>query len=130
MSTQGPYLAEIAHLMGDPARANMLQALMDGRALTAKELARWPGVAPQTASGHLARLMQGGLIAVAAQGPPSLLPAGRARGRRRAGRADGALRPARLGSPQLPSRVGAELSEARTCYDHFAGRLGIGTVTR
>jgi DNA-binding transcriptional ArsR family regulator len=55
MSTHGPYLAEIAHLMGDPARANMLHALMDGRALTAKELAYLAGVAPQTASGHLAK---------------------------------------------------------------------------
>ncbi len=63
-----PSLAEIAHLMGDPARANMLHALMDGRALTAKELAWLAGVAPQTASGHLAKLMQGGLIEVATQG--------------------------------------------------------------
>jgi DNA-binding transcriptional ArsR family regulator len=68
MSASGPYLAEIANLMGDPARANMLQALMDGRALTAKELAFLAGVAPQTASGHLARLMQGGLLGVAVQG--------------------------------------------------------------
>ena len=68
MSADGPYLAEVAHLMGDPARANMLHALMDGRALTAKELAYIAGVAPQTASGHLARLVQGGLLAVAVQG--------------------------------------------------------------
>ena len=68
MSMHGPRLAEIAHLMGDPARANMLQSLMDGRALTAKELAYVAGVAPQTASGHLAKLMQGGLLGVAAQG--------------------------------------------------------------
>lgn len=125
MSTQGPYLAEIAHLMGDPARANMLQALMDGRALTAKELAWLAGVAPQTASGHLARLMQGGLVAVAAQG--------RHRYYRLAGPEVAAVLEGLMVlsgqqglGRRLPSRVGAELSEARTCYDHFAGRLGIG----
>jgi len=52
----------------DPARAAMLHALMDGRALTASELARIAGVAPQTASGHLARMTETGLLAVAKQG--------------------------------------------------------------
>ncbi|HEY5795581.1 MAG TPA: helix-turn-helix transcriptional regulator [Bosea sp. (in: a-proteobacteria)] len=125
MSTHGPYLAEIAHLMGDPARANMLHALMDGRALTAKELAWLAGVAPQTASGHLAKLMQGALLAVAVQGRhryyrlagPEVAQA--LEGLMVLAGGEGARR-------RLPSRIGAELSEARTCYDHFAGRLGIG----
>src|SRR5690349_18463422 len=60
--------AEIGALVGDPARANMLAALIDGRALTAKELAHAAGVTPQTASGHLARLTAGGVLAVARQG--------------------------------------------------------------
>ena len=60
--------AETASLVGDPARANMLAALMDGRALTAAELAHVAGVAPQTASGHLARLTQAGLLAMERQG--------------------------------------------------------------
>jgi DNA-binding transcriptional ArsR family regulator len=47
--------AEVAALSGDPARASMLHALMDGRALTATELAKAAGIAPQTASGHLHR---------------------------------------------------------------------------
>lgn len=125
MATDGPYLAEIAHLMGDPARANMLQALMDGRALTAKELAWLAGVAPQTASGHLARLMQGGLLAVTTQGRhryyrlASAEVAAALEGLMVLAGTQGANR-------RLPSRVGAELSQARTCYDHFAGRLGIG----
>lgn len=125
MSTQGPYLAEIAHLMGDPARANMLHALMDGRALTAKELAWIAGVAPQTASGHLAKLMQGGLIAVAAQGRHRYY---RLAGPEVAAALEGLMVLAHLDGTtrRLPSRVGAELSQARTCYDHFAGRLGIG----
>jgi DNA-binding transcriptional ArsR family regulator len=126
MSTNGPYLAEIAHLMGDPARANMLHALMDGRALTAKELAWLAGVAPQTASGHLAKLMQGGLLAVAVQGRHRYY---RLAGPEVAAALEGlmvlagGMEPSRR---RLPSRVGEELSQARTCYDHFAGRLGIG----
>ncbi|WP_439497109.1 ArsR/SmtB family transcription factor [Bosea sp. (in: a-proteobacteria)] len=125
MSTQGPYLAEIAHLMGDPARANMLHALMDGRALTAKELAWLAGVAPQTASGHLARLMQGGLLAVAVQGRHRYY---RLAGPEVAAALEGlmVLAGTQPTSRRLPSRVGEELSLARTCYDHFAGRLGIG----
>jgi len=61
-------LAETAALVGDPARAAMLMALMDGRALTASELARAAGVTPQTASGHLARLTAAGLLGLHCQG--------------------------------------------------------------
>ncbi len=125
LASDGPYLAEIAHLMGDPARAGMLQALMDGRALTAKELAWIAGVAPQTASGHLSRLMQGGLLAMARQGRHRYY---RLAGPDVANALEGLM--VLAGSKgmrrRLPARVGAELSRARTCYDHFAGRLGIG----
>ena len=58
----GPDIAHIAALIGDPARANMLTALMGGRALTAGELAAEAGITAQTASSHLARLVDGGLI--------------------------------------------------------------------
>lgn len=124
MAANGPYLAEIAHLMGDPARANMLHALMDGRALTAKELAFLAGVAPQTASGHLAKLMQGGLLAVAAQGRHRYY---RLAGPEVAAALEGlmVLSGGQAEGRRLPSRVGADLARARTCYDHFAGRLGI-----
>ena len=61
-------LSEIGALVGDPGRANMLSALLDGRALTATELAWSAGVAPATASEHLAKLVTGGLLAVAQQG--------------------------------------------------------------
>jgi DNA-binding transcriptional ArsR family regulator len=61
-------LAETAALVGDPVRANMLAAQMDGRALTAAEFARAASIAPQTASGHLARLTAAGLLAVETQG--------------------------------------------------------------
>jgi len=58
----GPDIAVVASLVGDPARANMLTALMTGRALTASELAQEAGITPQTASSHLAKLEAGGLI--------------------------------------------------------------------
>jgi DNA-binding transcriptional ArsR family regulator len=67
MTSQSAF-AEIATLAGDPVRAGMLHALMDGRALTASELARVAGITPQTASGHLARLVAAGLLAVEKQG--------------------------------------------------------------
>src|SRR5229473_7265940 len=60
--------AEVAALAGDPARAGMLHALMDGRALTASELARVAGITPQTASGHLTRMTAAGLLGVEKQG--------------------------------------------------------------
>jgi DNA-binding transcriptional ArsR family regulator len=60
--------AGIGALVGDPARASMLVALMDGRALTATELATVAGVSPQTASSHLAQLVAGELVAVERQG--------------------------------------------------------------
>ena len=58
----------VAALVGDPARSNMLTALMTGRALTASELAHQAGVTPQTASSHLAKLEAGGLIEPEKQG--------------------------------------------------------------
>src|SRR5579871_1482735 len=61
-------MAQIGALIGDPTRAVMLQAMMDGRALTASELADAAGITPQTGSGHLAQLVQGGIINVTRQG--------------------------------------------------------------
>lgn len=118
--------AEIAALAGDPARASMLHALMDGRALTATELARAAGVTPQTASGHLARLSSAGLLHVQQQG--------RHRYHRLATSAIARMMEsimqvaAELSPPRKRLTVGprdAALRAARTCYDHFAGRLGV-----
>src|ERR1700704_1225539 len=64
----GPDIAMVAALVGDPARSNMLTALMTGRALTATELAHQAGITPQTASSHLAKLEAGGLIEQEKQG--------------------------------------------------------------
>jgi DNA-binding transcriptional ArsR family regulator len=120
----GITLAEIAALIGDVARANMLSALMDGRALTASELAWHSGVSPQTASGHLAKLSEANLIAVTRQG--------RHRYYRLAGpevaQAIEALMAVASFGPKRHRPVGPKdeaLRNARTCYDHLAGRLGI-----
>ena len=64
----GPDIAMVASLVGDPARANMLTALLSGRALTATELAHQAGVTPQTASSHLSKLEAGGLVEPEKQG--------------------------------------------------------------
>lgn len=61
-------IAFVADLIGDPARSAMLIALLEGRALTAGELARQANISPQTASSHLNKLIEGSLITVEAQG--------------------------------------------------------------
>ncbi len=124
MMKEGPDIAHVAALIGDPARANILTALMGGRALTASELAQICGVTPQTASSHLSRLETGGLIRQRKQGRhryfsltgedvgqvlESLMGLAAARGhlRLRSGPKDPALR------------------KARICYNHLAGDLGV-----
>jgi DNA-binding transcriptional ArsR family regulator len=118
--------AAIAALAGDPARAGMLHALMDGRALTASELARAADVTAQTASGHLARMTSAGLVCVEKQG--------RHRYHRLASPAVAHMMESimQVASDLEPARprltVGprdAALRAARTCYDHLAGRLGV-----
>jgi DNA-binding transcriptional ArsR family regulator len=64
----GPNISAVSALIGDPGRANMLTSLMSGQALTASELAREAGIVAATASGHLKRLLEGGLLAVEKQG--------------------------------------------------------------
>ena len=122
-------LAETAALVGDPARANMLVALMDGRALTASELARAASVAPQTTSGHLARLTAAGLLAVEKQGRHRyhrLASAGVARmleGIMAVAEADPALE--RVRRPVVVGPRDLAMRSARTCYDHLAGKLAV-----
>lgn len=117
-------LAQIGALVGDPARAAMLQALMDGRALTAGELAQVAGVTPQTASGHLAQLAASNLVAVSRQGRHRyhrLATPQVARMLESLMQVAAASAPprARTGPRDEPMRL------ARTCYDHIAGRLGV-----
>ena len=117
-------IAPAAALMADRTRATMLTALLDGRALAAGELAQLAGVSPATASAHLARLLDGGLVARTRQGRHHYYRLG---GHEVAAAIE-AL--SHLGRP-VPvrslhqSREAAALAEARTCYDHLAGRAGV-----
>lgn len=117
-------LAAVAVLIGDPTRAAMLTALQDGRALPAGELARRARVSAPTASAHLARLVEGGLITPERCGRHRYF-------RLAGGDVAHALEVLALIAPAAPVRtmraavVGEALAEARTCYDHLAGRLGV-----
>jgi DNA-binding transcriptional ArsR family regulator len=123
MNTPHLALAEVGALIGDPARANILAALIDGRAFTATELSCIAGVTPQTASGHLAKLTQANLLAVERQG--------RHRYFRLASPLVGNMLESvmALAAIQLPprrtSRIDVAMQTARSCYDHVAGRLGV-----
>jgi DNA-binding transcriptional ArsR family regulator len=120
----GPDIAMVAALVGDPARSNMLTALMTGRALTASELAHQAGVTPQTASSHLSKLEAGGLVEQEKQG------------RHRYFRlSDPDVASVLEGLEGLAARAGhmrmrtgpkdPALRHARVCYDHLAGDLGV-----
>ena len=125
----GPDIALIASLVGDPARANILTALMNGSALTANELAREAGVTQQTASSHLGKLQHGGLIAVEKQG--------RHRYYRLSGHDVAAVLEGLAGlaarAGHLRVRTGPKdpaLRRARVCYDHLAGELAVRMFDR
>lgn len=120
----GPDIAGIASLIGDPARANMLTALMGGNALTASELATEAGVTKQTASAHLAKLQDAAFIAVEKQG--------RHRYYRLADFEVAQVLESLMGiaAKRRPTRVRTgpkepALRKARVCYDHLAGELGV-----
>jgi DNA-binding transcriptional ArsR family regulator len=123
-----PNLAAVARLVADPTRARMLTALMDGRALTATELALEGGVTASTASSHLSRLAADGIVTVARQGRHRYF---------------------RIAAPEVaavlenlmsltlrdaaPVRTGPrqeELRRARVCYDHLAGSAAVRLLDR
>ncbi|AGT10645.1 ArsR/SmtB family transcription factor [Paracoccus aminophilus] len=125
---EGPDIARVAALVADPARSAMLIALMDGRALTATELAGLGGITKQTASSHLAKLVDGEVLTVEAQG--------RHRYFRLAGPHVGALLEALMvfsSDAVPPLRTGPRdpaLRKARICYDHLAGEMGVRLFER
>ncbi len=118
-------MAEVAALVGDPARANILAALMGGRALTAGELVHAAGVSPQTTSGPLGKLAEGRLIACVKQGRHRYY---RIASPRVAEMLEGIMAVVADAPPRHrpPSKLDDAMRMARTCYDHFAGRLGVG----
>ncbi len=120
---EGPDIAHIAALIGDPARANMLTALMSGKALTATELAAEAGVTVQTASSHLAKLTEGGLVKPRKQGRHKYISLASDDVARLLENLMGLA--ARSG--HLRTRTGpkdAALRNARVCYNHLAGHRG------
>ncbi|EFO28960.1 regulatory protein ArsR [Roseibium sp. TrichSKD4] len=121
---EGPDIAKIGALIGDPARANMLTALMSGKALTVSELAQEAGVGLSTASSHLTKLQDGGLLSQAKQG--------RHRYFTLAGPEVGEVLEALMGlaahQGHLRTRTGPKdpaLRAARVCYDHLAGDMAV-----
>lgn len=122
--TTGVNVANIAALVGDPGRANMLAALLGGQTLTATDLARIAGVTASTASGHLGKLTDGGLLALTSRGRHRLfrlasLDVARMLESIMVVAAEPA--PRRRATPHIDPA----LREARTCYDHLAGCLGV-----
>lgn len=114
-------LAETAALIGEPTRTAMLMTLMDGRALTAGELARAAGVTPQTASGHLGKMLEAGLLAIERQGRHHYY-------RLASPAIGGMLEAMMVAAAPPPVRTGprdAAMREARTCYDHLAGQIAV-----
>lgn len=121
---EGPDIARIAALIGDPARANMLTALMSGRALTASELAEEAGVTLQTASSHLAKLDEGGLLRPRRQGRHKYF----ALASDDVAHVLEALMGLAARTGHMRSRTScrdAALRKARLCYNHLAGEMGI-----
>ncbi|MBL3523319.1 ArsR family transcriptional regulator [Serratia plymuthica] len=121
-------IASVAHLIAEPVRAVMLIALADGNALSASALAEAAGVTPQTASSHLAKLLDGGLLSVE--------QIGRYRYYRLSGphvshllESLASIGPVTPAWRNTPNRSAREMRFARCCYDHLAGKVGVA-VTR
>jgi DNA-binding transcriptional ArsR family regulator len=120
-------IASIASLFGDTSRASMLQALIAGRALTSNELAETAGITPQTASGHLSQLTEAGLLSSVKQGrhryyrlaKPSIAQLFENLMQVTAEISPLPLKPIRTGPKDIALR------NARTCFDHLAGDLGV-----
>ncbi|WP_039019131.1 ArsR/SmtB family transcription factor [Halocynthiibacter namhaensis] len=120
---EGPDIAHVAALIGDPARANMLTALMSGKALTVSELAEEAGVTIQTASSHLSKLNEGGLLRPRKQGRHKYFSLANDD----VAHVLEGLMGLAAGSGHLRKRTGpkdTELRKARVCYNHLAGDMG------
>jgi len=127
--TGEPEISEVAAMLADRSRLAMLSALADGKALPAGELARLAHVSPQTASSHLSRMLEAGMLRVESQGR-----------HRYYGLASDHLKhvlesmaviaPARKPLTMLQNEAADRLRFARTCYGHLAGVLGVGLAEK
>lgn len=119
-----PRFARIAATIGDPTRARMLTALMGGEYLSAGELASAAGITAQSASTHIARLLEAELVVLRAQGRHRYVRLADAEVAR-------VLEALSLVAERRASAAKWErgpyraLKAARTCYDHLAGELGV-----
>jgi DNA-binding transcriptional ArsR family regulator len=125
----GRDVSTIAALIGDPARATVLTALIADRALTATELAQMAAVAKPTISSHLDKLVRGGLLTVEKQGRHKYF---RLAGKEVAETLEALMGLAsRKGSIRVPNkRAEPAMCRARACYDHLAGELGVWAYDR
>jgi DNA-binding transcriptional ArsR family regulator len=124
-----PNIVEVASLIGDPSRAAMLMSLLSGRALPASELARAARVTPQTASSHLAKMVEGGLLLHESYGRHRYYRLASAE----VGQALEALNAIAAPKPVRSLRESDQskaLHFARTCYDHIAGEVGVALTDR
>lgn len=123
-----PDLATVAALIGEPSRALILSALLGGEALPASELAYRAQITPQTASSHLSRLVDGKLLTVTSAGRHRYY---KLKSREVAQLLETLATVSPLPEPRTPrvGKISPELCNARTCYDHLAGKLGVA-VTR
>jgi DNA-binding transcriptional ArsR family regulator len=121
-------ISPVAFLLAEPARVAMLMALSDGREVAASELALVAGVTAPTASVHLAKLAAAGLVGMRRQGRHRLYRLVRPE-LVRAMEALAVLAPESTPRTHRQARIGRAVRAARTCYDHLAGRLGVG-ITR
>lgn len=120
-----PKLAELVSLLGDPSRAAILTSLMDGRFHTASELALAAGITPQTASFHLGKMASGMLVAAEKHGRHRYYKLANEEIARALETLLSISRPAEIRSLRQSEQMKA-LCKARTCYDHLAGKLGVG----
>lgn len=121
-------VARIAHLFADAARARILKTLMDGTMRPAGELAYAAGISAQSASAHLAKLVDGGLLVQEAHGRHRyfrLAGAMVAEALERLDSLSESVRPRDPRSPALPKATPNQFLHARTCYDHLAGRMAV-----
>ncbi|MFF3619156.1 ArsR/SmtB family transcription factor [Streptomyces sp. NPDC002467] len=122
-------LAALAAALADETRAAICMTLLEGRAWTAGELARITGVAPSTVSGHLARLLDAGICVTERQGRHSYVRIADAATARLVDELASYAVPGRDAAHAVPVVAAPDpLARARTCYDHFAGRLGMAVT--
>jgi DNA-binding transcriptional ArsR family regulator len=127
--SDGPNITRIAAAIGDPVRAEMLTALMAGRALTATELATHAGITKQTGSTHLRRLLDARLIAMHAQGRHRYFAIANEDVAQLIERMTGIAADAGAVRLHTGPREPA-LRKARVCYDHLAGELAVSMYDR